>query len=69
MLPLYLAALARALAAHALALTVDLVLVTLLPFLPPHACGLIAVILAVITVETVWLLLEQRRDGGGGTRE
>ena len=65
----YLAALARGLAAHGLSLPLEAVLIALLPSLPPHACGLIALLLAVIAVETVWLLVETWRNGAGGKPE
>lgn len=53
-------ALARGLAAHSLSLPLEAALVALLPALPPHACGLIATIIAVIAVE---LVVETLRDG------
>lgn len=49
----YLSPLVRGLAAHALSLPIAAVL---LPFLPPHACGLVAVVLAVVVVEAAWLI-------------
>ena len=59
-LPLCLAAFARGLAAHSLSLLLEAVVVALLPTLPPHACTLIALFLAVIAVETVWVIVETR---------
>ncbi len=63
MLLAFLAALARGLAAHALSLPLEAVIAARLSSLPPHACGLIAVILAVIAVEAVWVLVERWRNG------
>ncbi len=63
MLLVTLAALARALAAHGLSLPLEAVIAARLSALPPQACGPIAVILAVIVVEAVWLLVERWRNG------
>ena len=63
MLPAYLAALARGLAAHALALPLEAIVVVLLPSLPGR--GLIAGILAMMVVETVLLLVAMGRRGSG----
>ena len=63
MLIVTLFALARAFAAHALSLPLEAVIAARLSALPPQACGPIAVILAVIVVEAVWLLVETWRNG------
>jgi hypothetical protein len=57
----YLAALARGLCTHGIALALEAAVVSLLPFLPARVC---AIMLAVVVVETaVYFLLEHRDDG------
>ncbi len=59
----YLAALARGLCAHGLALALEAAVVIVLPFLPPRVAAVVAIVIAVVIVETaVYLLLEDRDD-------
>ena len=56
---LYLAALLRGLAAHGLSLPLEAALVFLLPWLPAHACALIAILVAVVVVEAAGFAVER----------
>jgi len=59
----FFAALGRGLCAHGLALALEASVVIFLP-LPPRVCAVLAVVIAVVVVETlVYFLLEGRHDG------
>ena len=56
---LCLAALLRGLAAHGVSLSLEAIIAAPLPFLPPRACALIAILIAVVVVETLAFLVKR----------